>query len=58
MFKLENVFVIFLLILLAYLVSGIYIHQLKPSDLIAGYVFSAVWLTGMAFSLESSVFFL
>jgi membrane-associated phospholipid phosphatase len=46
------VFVIFLLLLVAYFISGIFIHQLKPSDLVAGYVFSAVWLTGMAFSLE------
>jgi membrane protein DedA with SNARE-associated domain len=45
-------FLFFLLILFAYFISGIYIHDLKPNDLVAGYVFSAVWITGMSFSLE------
>jgi membrane protein DedA with SNARE-associated domain len=43
-------FVIFILI--CYFISGIYMHQLKPSDLLTSYVFSAVWITGMVFSLE------
>lgn len=46
------VFFVFVFILAAYFISGIYAQGLKPSDLAAGYVFSAVWLTGMAFSLE------
>lgn len=45
-------FVLFLLLLLAYFISGIYLHHRNPSDLVAGYVFSAVWVTGMVFSLE------
>jgi membrane protein DedA with SNARE-associated domain len=45
-------FVLFLLLLLAYFLSGIYLHHLNPSDLVAGYLFSAVWVTGMVFSLE------
>jgi membrane protein DedA with SNARE-associated domain len=44
--------VLFLLLLVAYFISGIYLHHLNPSDLVAGYVFSAVWVTGMVFSLE------
>jgi membrane protein DedA with SNARE-associated domain/membrane-associated phospholipid phosphatase len=45
-------FVLFLLLLLAYFISGIYLHHLNPSDLVAGYIFSAVWTTGMVLSLE------
>ncbi len=45
-------FLLFLLLLLGYFVSGIYIHHMNPNDLVAGYVFSAAWLTGMLFSLE------
>ncbi|GGH73130.1 membrane protein DedA with SNARE-associated domain [Pullulanibacillus pueri] len=46
------VFLVYIFILMVYFVSGIYVHDLKPSDLAAGYVFSAVWVTGMVFSLE------
>lgn len=44
--------VLLLLLFFAYFFSGIYLHYLKPSDLIGGYVFSAVWLTGMILSME------
>lgn len=46
------VIVLFLLLILAYFISGIYLHHHKPSDLVAGYVFSSAWLTGMTFSME------
>lgn len=43
---------VFLLILGSFFISSIFISRLIPSDLLGGYVFSAVWLTGMFFSLE------
>jgi membrane protein DedA with SNARE-associated domain len=43
---------LFILVLSAYFLGGIYSYGLKPSDIVAGYVFGAVWLTGMAFSME------
>lgn len=46
------VFFLFIFVLIVYFISSIYAYGLKPSDLVAGYVFSAVWVTGMAFSLE------
>lgn len=46
-------FFLFCLILLGYFVSGIDIQHIPPNNLIAGYVFGAVWITGMAFSLET-----
>jgi hypothetical protein len=39
-------------ILIGYFISDIFIHHFKPSDLLTSYVFSSVWVTGMAFSLE------
>ncbi|GGE56642.1 hypothetical protein GCM10011391_39430 [Pullulanibacillus camelliae] len=42
----------FVIILAAYFISGTYGHVL-PSDLIAGYVFSAVWICGMFLALET-----
>lgn len=45
-------FSIFLFILLGYFAGGIYMHQIRPNNLVAGYVFGAVWVTGMSFSLE------
>jgi membrane protein DedA with SNARE-associated domain len=42
----------FLLILAAYSVSGVYIENVEPSDIMAGYVFSGVWASGMFFALE------
>jgi membrane protein DedA with SNARE-associated domain len=44
---------VFLIILLSYFISAIFVSQLKPNDLLGGYVFSAVWVTGMTFSLET-----
>lgn len=46
-----GVFLAFLFILLAYFVSGIYLQD-SPNNLIAGYVFSAAWVTGMSCALE------
>jgi membrane protein DedA with SNARE-associated domain len=43
---------VFLFILLSFFLSTIFISKLIPSDLLGGYVFSAVWVTGMIFSLE------
>lgn len=45
-------FFLFIFILLAYSISGIFVSHVNPSDLMAGYVFGAVWLSGMIFSLE------
>jgi len=42
----------FFLLLAAYFLSGVYLHHSNPSDLVGGYVFSAVWLTGMFLALE------
>ena len=44
--------ILFLLLLVGYFISSIYFHQFNPSDLLGGYVFSAVWVTGMSFLLE------
>jgi membrane protein DedA with SNARE-associated domain len=44
--------VLFLLILAAYSVSGVYIKNVEPSDIMAGYVFSGAWASGMFFALE------
>nr|WP_259544636.1 hypothetical protein [Heyndrickxia oleronia] len=51
-FYIGAMFFVFIFILAAYFISGIYVHHLKPSDLLAGYVFSAVWVTGMVFTME------
>ncbi|WP_100488815.1 VTT domain-containing protein [Sporolactobacillus pectinivorans] len=45
-------FFVFLSFLLAYSVCGVYIAHINPSDLMAGYVFGAVWISGMILSLE------
>ncbi|TGA99394.1 hypothetical protein E4665_03425 [Sporolactobacillus shoreae] len=45
-------FCLFLVFLLTYAVCGIYVGNVNPSDLMAGYVFGAVWLSGMILSLE------
>ncbi len=45
-------FFFFLFILLVYFVSGIYVQHLQPSEIAAGLVFGAVWLTLMALGLE------
>jgi len=42
----------FVMILVSYFISGIYFHML-PSNLVAGYVFSAVWICGMLLALET-----
>lgn len=51
-FYIGVMFFVFIFILAGYFISGIYVHHLKPSDLLAGYVFSAVWVTGMVFTME------
>lgn len=45
-------FIFFIVILLAFSISGIYLHHIQPSDLAGGYVFGAVWTSGMIFSME------
>ncbi|MDD9147525.1 VTT domain-containing protein [Sporolactobacillus sp. CQH2019] len=45
-------FFLYLFFLLVYSISGVYVYHVNPSDLMAGYVFGAVWLSGMIFSLE------
>jgi membrane protein DedA with SNARE-associated domain len=45
-------FFLVLFILTGNFISEIYIFHFKPSDLLTSYVFSGVWVTGMAFSLE------
>lgn len=45
-------FVFFVLVLSWSFTSRIYLHQIRPSDLVAGYVFSAVWISGMLLALE------
>ncbi|MET1248897.1 DedA family protein [Sporolactobacillus sp. STCC-11] len=44
--------VVLLFILLAYSVSAVSIFRITPSDLLAGYVFGAVWVSGLMLSLE------
>jgi membrane-associated phospholipid phosphatase len=46
-----GMFLLFLVIISAYFVSGIYL-QYSPNNVIAGYVFSAAWVTGMLCALE------
>jgi membrane protein DedA with SNARE-associated domain len=43
---------LFLLVLLAYTASAISAFRITPSDLVAGYVFGAVWVSGLILSLE------
>jgi membrane protein DedA with SNARE-associated domain len=45
--------VCFISILTAYFISGVYIMHAEPSDIMAGYLFSAVWVSGMLFALET-----
>lgn len=47
-----TMFFLFIFVLLAYSICGVYIARVNPSDLMAGYVFGAVWVSGMIFSLE------
>ncbi|MCQ2011109.1 MAG: DedA family protein [Sporolactobacillus sp.] len=42
----------FLIVLLAYTASAISAFGITPSDLVAGYVFGAVWVSGLILSLE------
>ncbi|SFG15889.1 VTT domain-containing protein [Sporolactobacillus nakayamae] len=44
--------VVLLFILLAYSVSAVSIFRITPSDLLAGYVFGAVWVSGLMLTLE------
>jgi membrane protein DedA with SNARE-associated domain len=43
----------YLFMLTAYFISGVYLVHAEPSDMMAGYVFSAVWVSGMLFALET-----
>ncbi|MCL1632095.1 VTT domain-containing protein [Sporolactobacillus sp. CPB3-1] len=43
---------LFLFVLLIYAVSGVRILHIQPSDLFAGYVFGAVWVSGIMLALE------
>lgn len=45
-------FFMFVLVILGYSISSVYLHHLLPSDIAAGFVFSSVWLSGVIFSLE------
>lgn len=45
-------FSVFIMLLLAFGASGIYLSGLNPNDLLAGYVFGAVWGSGMILLLE------
>ncbi|WP_409292863.1 VTT domain-containing protein [Peribacillus sp. SCS-37] len=45
-------FLLFLLVELAFLISSVYLHHLRPGDVLAGYIFSSVWVTGTILSLE------
>ncbi|EST11425.1 DedA family protein [Sporolactobacillus laevolacticus] len=45
-------FLVFVSLLLGYSISGISIFNINPSDLFAGYVFGAVWVSGLLLSLE------
>ncbi|MFX3617664.1 MAG: VTT domain-containing protein [Sporolactobacillus sp.] len=45
-------FFLFAFFLLAFFISRIYVVHSNPSDLLAGYVFGAVWASGMILSLE------
>lgn len=47
-----GLFILLLTVLAAFFVSEVFINNRNPSDLAAGFVFSAVWLTGMTFSME------
>lgn len=47
-----GMFFIFIFVLLSFSISSVFLHHLNPSDIMAGYVFSSVWLTGTIFSLE------
>ena len=45
-------FFCFILVVLLFSISSVYLHHLLPSDIAAGFVFSSVWLSGIIFSLE------
>ncbi|MCO7125864.1 DedA family protein [Sporolactobacillus shoreicorticis] len=45
-------FTLFFILLFVYSISGVSNYQITPSDLAAGYVFGAVWLSGLILSLE------
>lgn len=43
---------VLIFILLSFSICNVYLYHINPSDLVAGYVFGAAWVTGMAFTLE------
>jgi hypothetical protein len=47
-----GMFFIFIFVILLFSISSVFLQHVNPSDIMAGYVFSSVWLTGTIFSLE------